>query len=191
MGKGDADIFFFFISKRPSRRRVTGIDQAAYQRSADTSGTDAARKTASVERRHKLKLLKLRQTFCVCHFFCHTQSQCQLFELDPSSSLSQEKSKWGMFDSVSRVLLDSDSDVWLQALFLRASLGTHSFYLFICVFCFLFFFLTATFTLGPCKLPTSPPFPTLRAIRQSRLYSGFLFTLTTPPVIEQLYLNTG
>lgn len=43
MGKRDEDILFSLLASG----RLAGIDQAAYQRSADTSGTDAARNTAS------------------------------------------------------------------------------------------------------------------------------------------------
>lgn len=83
MGKGGYDFFFLYYQPARVAGRFTGIDQAADR----TSGTDAARKTASVERKDNLKLLKLQKRVCVFVGIVAETFTLEYCELPTSNSL--------------------------------------------------------------------------------------------------------
>lgn len=130
---------FFFISKRPSRGESHWYWSSRLSALSRHTGTDAACKTASVVRRHNLKLLKLQKHFvCVCViFFLATVARPAVW-IWSVVFMKPRSTKWRVFDPVSCVLLDSDSKVWLQAsrLYFSGLHWAHISLLFVCLFAF-------------------------------------------------------
>lgn len=191
MGKGDKAIFFFFISKQPSRVESHWYWSSCL--SALSRHIWHRRGSQNCERRAKtqIEVAEAAKTFCVCtkcfFFFIHPQLQCQLFEFDPLSPWSQETQSEQRLIQLAAFSWTRTAKVWLQiSAFISKGFTGPTFVLFVCLCC-CFSFLQ--------HLPWFPvsyrPQPLFRCSMQSGNQASIQDMLTTPAMTEQLRLNTG